>query len=130
VALFNSSCNWLCTGLVPSLSGGPDVGNGIAPDPFGNVYITGALTPAPGTTFAFEAQFDSLCNWLCTGLVPSLIGGPDVGNGVAVDPNGNAYITGDMTPAPGTTTAFVAKFLPGCNYMCTGLSRLRSAART
>jgi hypothetical protein len=119
VARFDSLCNWKCTGLVPSLAGGPDVGNGIVADQGGNTYLTGALTPVAGNTLAYVAQFDPSCNWQCTGFVPPLVAGLDVGNGIALDQASNAYITGALTPAAGTTTAFMAMFGPGCAWLCT-----------
>jgi hypothetical protein len=117
MAKFDSLCDWQCTGLVPSPAGGPDVGNGIAADQAGNAYVTGALTPTAGAnTLAYLAQFDSL--WKCTGTVPSLVRGPDVGNGIAIDQDGSAYVTGALTPAAAPATAFMAMFAPGCIYVC------------
>src|SRR5438128_2333966 len=118
---FESSCTWQCTGFVPSLIGGPDVGNGIAVDRAGNAYITGTLTPAPGTTTAFVAKFTQGCIWSCTGFVTTLVGGPDVGNGIALDIEGRAFVTGALSNAASTTNAYVAQFDPSCNWQCTGL---------
>ncbi|MFN8484340.1 MAG: SBBP repeat-containing protein [Anaerolineae bacterium] len=102
-------------------------GNAIAVDRVGNAYITGS-TPCLDTTFPDGAGFGSLpgFNHSCgfagdayvvkvnaegTGLVyAGYIGGngADRGNGIAVDNDGNAYITG-------STTSSEASFPGGSN---------------
>ncbi|MEN6445428.1 MAG: SBBP repeat-containing protein [Candidatus Cloacimonas sp.] len=77
-------------------------GNSIAADANGNIYVTGCL--GSSTTFGtttlywigeldiFVAKLDSKGNWLWA----KQAGGTsyDVGNSIAVDTNGNSYVTG------------------------------------
>jgi hypothetical protein len=110
-----------------------DDGYGIAVDSAGSAYITGETTssnlpmPAgdsPGGGFrfsrAFVAKFDPSGRAL---VYTSYFGGDDGDNsglGIAVDPGGNAYITGSTSSRElnasgalrGPSDAFIAKFNP------------------
>jgi hypothetical protein len=116
---------------------GNDVGTGIAIDGDGNAYITGSTTPTeaafpvlvgPDLTFnGFVDAFVAKVTADGTGLLyAGYIGGSgnDSGNGIAVDTDGNAYVTGetnsteatfpvvggpDLTHNGGNLDAFVAK---------------------
>jgi hypothetical protein len=91
-------------------------GNGIAIDSSGNAYITGyTWGEFPTTPGAFDTSFNggyhdgfvSKLNPSGTGLVYSTyLGGSDwdVGNAIAVDASGNAYITGWTTSSTFPTT--------------------------
>jgi Beta-propeller repeat len=85
---------------------GDDVGSGIAVDASGQAYITGKTTssnfPATpgaygtaysGYTDAFVAKFNSTGSAL---IYSTYLGGSgyDVATGIAIDPSGNAYISG------------------------------------
>lgn len=121
-----------------------NVGNGIAVDSAGNAYVTGATNSMdfPTTPGAFQTTCTScsLPQPLTDAFVAKLnaagslvystyLGGSknNVGNAIAVDSAGNAYVTGTTSssdfvtqnplPAPnnalqGTTNAFVTKFDP------------------
>ena len=105
---------------------GVDLPYGIAVDSAGSAYITGATnsTDYPVTSGASAGGYDvfvSKLNATGTGLVYSTyIGGSgmDIGYGIAVDSNGNAYVTGNTTStalAPnyqGAGDAFVLKLGP------------------
>lgn len=103
-----------------------DVGNGIAVDEAGNAYITGSslLKGFPTTSGAFQAQprsnysnaFVAKINPKGTGLIYStylsgsriLIEGNiilDAGNAIALDKQGNAYVTGIANSTDFPTTA-------------------------
>ncbi|MFN0123290.1 MAG: SBBP repeat-containing protein, partial [Blastocatellia bacterium] len=71
----------------------PDWANDIAVDPAGNVYLTGAsFFPAEGLN-AYVAKLNAQGTALLWST--ALIGGKDdIGFGVAIDPAGNAYVTG------------------------------------
>ena len=100
VALFAQNVNW----LLAKKAGGTDLdwGNAIAVDANGNSYITGVFYGSAtfGTTTLtssgygdiFVAKMDSNGNWLWA----KKAGGTDYdyGNGIAVNTNGNSYITG------------------------------------
>ncbi len=122
-----------------------DSAAGIALDPSENVYITGstvsssaALVPFPITVGAFQPAYGggnadafvaemNLSNPPSTALVySSYLGGSntDTGNGIAVDTNGGAYVTGETcsldfplsnplqaTPG-GNCDAFISKVVP------------------
>ena len=114
-------------------------GNDIALDQFGNAYVTGltfdGVTDYPTTTGAFDTAhnggqdvFVSKLNGNgSTLLYSTLLGGAenDSGNGIAVDQNGNIYVTGLTNDAAtdlpvtgeafqsfhgGLTDVFVSKF--------------------
>jgi Bacterial Ig-like domain (group 3)/Beta-propeller repeat len=100
-----------------------DYGNGIAVDASGYAYVTGETlsTNFPTTTGAYQTShasdsgnydaFVTKLNASGTGLIYSTyLGGNsgDVGNGIAIDGSGNAYVTGNTnsTNFPTTTGAY------------------------
>ena len=124
--------------------GGTDYefGNSIALDAAGNVYITGIFRstadfdPSGGTAALvsaggddiFIAKYDASGNYTWSKRIGS--GGYDYSQGIAVDVNGNCYITGyfsgtvDFDPSAGTVNlsaivndAFVAKYSSAGNYV-------------
>jgi hypothetical protein len=132
---FVSKLNSTGSALVYSICiGGPPLpdpnhetfaGTGIAVDAAGSAYVTGYFTP-PGssnTTHAFASKLNPTGAFVYT----TYLGGSsdDVGNGIAVDSAGNAYVTGttSSTDFPitanalqptsgGGSDAFVAKLSP------------------
>jgi hypothetical protein len=112
--------------------GSNDVGSAIAVDTSGNAYVTGQTFSSnfPTSPGAFQTTssggsdaYMTILNSTGTALVYSTyLGGSneDVGNGIAVDPAGNAYVTGQTRSSNFPTTAgavqqtglgvFVAKF--------------------
>ena len=99
VAKLDSSGNWLWAKNAGGT--GTDWGNGIAVDASGNSYVTGyflstatfgdiTLTSYGGTDI-FIAKLDSSGNWLWAKNA-GRTGGE--GNGIAIDNNGNSYVTG------------------------------------
>ncbi len=113
---------------------GRDEGRGIAVDSSGNVYVTGTTASAnfPVTAGAFQPTFHGIgalaSNAFVTKLNPSAsgvaglgystyLGGNggnygDRGNGIAVDGNGNAFVTGvaGSSDFPTTSNAFQTSF--------------------
>lgn len=86
-------------------SGQDDEGHAIAIDPSGNAYVTGLTTfSIPTTPGAFQTTFNGGYDGFVTKLnadgsnlvYSTYLGGTglDVGNGIAVDALGNAYVTG------------------------------------
>jgi uncharacterized repeat protein (TIGR01451 family) len=89
-------------------STGFDHGSGIAVDAFGNAYITGYTNETlpgsaeanAGANDAFVAKYDTNGNRLWVHQLGSK--GQDEGFAIAVDPSGNAYVTGEaMDRLPG-----------------------------
>ncbi len=110
-------------------SGGSTLGGGIAVDSNSNVYITGgtsfaytgsnASTDFPivnafqstlnGSSDAFAAKFDLTKTGSGQLVYSTYIGGSgaEIGNGIAVDSGGNAYITGSTTSTDVTLPATI-----------------------
>jgi Ca2+-binding RTX toxin-like protein len=95
---------------------GEDIGNGIAIDAAGNAYITGQ-TDSPQASFPetvgpFLTFSGGLSDAFVAGVNPQGTGldyagyiggaGEDLGNGIAVDAAGNAYVTGETTSSAAT----------------------------
>ena len=120
--------------------GGEDHGSAIAVDSGGSAYVTGATTSTDfpvlnavrssnaGGQDAFVTRLSADGTYLVFSTYLGGSGGtvmyPEIGQGIALDPNANAYITG-MTSSPdfpllgpiqtsrqGASDAFVTKFTP------------------
>jgi hypothetical protein len=97
-----------------------DIGNGIAVDSAGNAYLTGetASTNFPTTTGVAQTALSGNTDVYVTKLNPTGTGlvystylggsGRDSGRAIAVDPSGNAYVTGVTESAnfPSTSGVF------------------------
>jgi Beta-propeller repeat len=117
---------------------GEDRALGIALDTAGNVYLTGSTTSTDFPVVnAYQSQLAGGKDAFVLKLNPSGNGlvystyygghGNDIGNGIAINVSGNAYITGETLSADlplyapyqssshGLTEIFVAKFLSGGN---------------
>ena len=116
LAKFNSSGNLVYSTYLGGTSG--DYGYDIAVDSEGNVYLTGYTTSTdfPTTTDAYQTSntggydiFITKFNSNGTLLYSTYLGGTgtDYGSGIAVDNEGNVYITGQTTSTdfPVTTGA-------------------------
>jgi hypothetical protein len=97
-----------------------DAGNGIAVDANGNAYVTGTTTstdfpttpgafqPALGMGFGFVTKLDATGSTL---VYSTYLGAGAQGAGIAVDAQGNAYMTGQTGSAfPTTPGAFQSVF--------------------
>jgi hypothetical protein len=116
--------------------GGPgnDFSNGIAADSAGNAYVTGSTTGSFPLVNAFQPGFgggatDAFVTKLTAAgslAYSTYLGGvgTDSGQGIAVDSNGNAYITGSTSGSfplvnaiqtsygGGTSDAFISQYTP------------------
>jgi hypothetical protein len=108
VTKLNTSGSALVYSTYHGGSGG-DVGHGIAVDGAGNAYVTGETsstnfpTASPrqpifggGLRDAFVTKLNALGSALVYSTYHGGSGG-DLGHGIAVDPAGNAYVTGETT---------------------------------
>jgi len=176
VAKFNSSGTQLICATYYGGNGTDDQATGIAVDKSGNILISGytntsagtpgfiIATPASQQSFygslssgvpldAFVAKFNSNCTQLLWGTYYGG-GGADYGQGIALDSNGNALVTGYTTSTnlistagtyqpvldgTGTNDAFIAKFedtcktttsVNGINKPCLGGSTTFTASAT
>ena len=133
IAKLNSSGNWLWVKQAGGTSG--DIGNSIAVDDNGHSYITGEFRDNAtfGTTTLtcsgyddiFVAKMDSNGNWLWVKQAWGI--SYDLTNSIAVDTNGNSFVTGNFSGSStfGTTTLtssgdydiFVAKLDSNGNWL-------------
>ncbi len=107
--------------IVGELGGSGNRGNAIAIDAFGNIYTTGYFSntcdfdPGPetynlatlnNTTDIFVSKLDPSGNFLWAKQMGGSLSGSDRGNSLAIDVNGNVYMTGyfngttDFNPSP------------------------------
>jgi hypothetical protein len=112
----------LATGALSSLSyiggAGDDGANAVATDPAGNAYLTGyaepgfpLVTPFQGSAGGVSAFVTKVDGTFASYGYSSLLGGSntDIGNAVAADAAGNAYVTGyTLSSNFPTTTPFQA----------------------
>jgi hypothetical protein len=114
-----------------------DFGNSIAVDSLGNSYLTGSFTgtaqfgifsfTSNGESDIYVAKLDSLGNWLWVTQAGGTLA--DAGNGIAVDANGNVYVTGyfqnevefglNTMTSFGSNDAFVSKLDSNGNWLWT-----------
>ncbi|HRD00902.1 MAG TPA: SBBP repeat-containing protein, partial [Candidatus Syntrophosphaera thermopropionivorans] len=132
IAKLDSSGNWLWAKNAGGIVS--DIGYGIAVDASGNSYVTGyfdysasfgSTLTSKGAYDIFVAKLDSSGNWLWA----KNAGGEkyDRGRGIAIDANGNSYVTGyfDTSASFGSTTLtsygsfdiFVAKLDSSGNWL-------------
>jgi hypothetical protein len=99
----NTSAAYVWANLYPDVPTGTSVGTAITIDQANNVYVTGY---SPGTNFndnIVTIKYNQNGNQIWVQQYKSLGTGNAAGNAVAVDNNGNVYVTGyDTTPAGGT----------------------------
>jgi hypothetical protein len=94
--------------------GGGDFGKGIEVDAAGNAYVTGATNSlGRWDTDAFVVKLDPTGSTLLYATYLDGHGFNDIGNGIAVDAAGNAYVTGSLEGLALTTQVFAAKLDAG-----------------
>lgn len=145
--IFVSKLNPAGSALVYStLIGGSeaDQGYGIAIDASGNAYVTGFAGPSdyPTTVGAYDTTFNGDLDVVVTKLnaagsalvYSTFIGGTvtDIGNAIAIDANGSAYVTGSTgntlsTPYPTTLGAFDTTLNGNADVIVTKLNAAGSA---
>jgi len=108
----NTNGSWVWTNTFPSVPVLPSVATSIAVDHSANVYVTGY---SPGTNFGNDIvtiRYGPNGNqvWLQRYHGPG--NGDDAGNAIAVDNNGNVYVTGYETTAAGGTEIVTIKYSP------------------
>ena len=87
-----------------------DVGNGIAVDGSGNVYVTGAETVAGEQYNIWVRKYDSDGDEVWTKTYNGRDDGNDYGYGIAVDGSGSVYVTGSETVTGEEENIWVRKY--------------------
>ncbi len=103
---------WVWTNTYPQTPLATSVATAIAIDSANNVYVTGYSPGSNGTNDIVTIKYDPNGNqvWLQRYSSPS--GGNAAGNAIAVDNNGNVYVTGYDTTAQGGTEIVTIKYSP------------------
>jgi hypothetical protein len=103
---------WVWTNTYPQTPVATSAGTAIAIDAVNNVYVTGYSPGTNGTNDIVTIKYDPNGNmvWLQRYTSPS--GGNAAGNAIAVDNNGNVYVTGYDTTAQGGTEIATIKYSP------------------
>ncbi len=100
------------TNYYPQIPTTINVGTAITVSQTGSVYTTG-YSPAPnGTNDIVTIKYDQNGNQIWLQRYSSPSGGNAAGNAIAVDNNGNVYVTGYDTTAQGGTEIVTIKYSP------------------
>lgn len=94
-------------------AGGDDIPSAVAVAPDGSVYVTGVSEkgPAAGVYNLFTAKYNGTTGTLVWSDLYSVTpGGRNLGNSVAVDKSGDAYVTGSATTAAGDRDLYTIKY--------------------
>jgi hypothetical protein len=102
----------LWTSFYPVTAVSTGVANAIAVDSGNNSYVTGYSPDAKGTNDIVTIKYDPNGNQVWLQRYSSPGGGNAAGNAIAVDNNGNVYVTGYDTTAAGGTEIVTIKYSP------------------
>ncbi len=102
----------LWTSYYPVTATSTGVGNAIAVDSANNSYVTGYSPATNGTNDIVTIKYDPNGNMVWLQRYSSPGGGNAAGNAIAVDNNGNVYVTGYDTTAAGGTEIVTIKYSP------------------
>jgi uncharacterized delta-60 repeat protein len=89
---------------------GSDHGHDIATDLQGNIYVTGWIEVSSGNTDYFTVKYASNGDTLWTRSYSSSPNGSDYGYALAVDQNGNVYVTGQSVHSGGIFDLVTIKY--------------------
>jgi hypothetical protein len=109
----NTNGTYIGANLYPTVASANSVGNAIAVDQSNFVYVTGY---SPGTNSANDVvtiKYDNNLNQIWVQRYSSPGNGNAAGNAIAVDTNGNVYVTGYDTTTAGGTEMVTIKYAPG-----------------
>jgi Beta-propeller repeat len=106
----NGSSQW--TNYYPEIPTTISEGKSIAVDVTHGVYVTGHSPGTNGTNDIVTIKYDPNGNQIWLQRYSSPSGGDAVGNAIAVDNNGNVYVTGYDTTAQGGTEIVTIKYSP------------------
>ncbi len=106
----NGAYTW--TNIYPTVVGNPSAATSIAVASANNSYVTGYSPGASGTNNIVTIKYDPNGNQVWLQRYSSPGGGNAAGNAIAVDNNGNVYVTGYDTTAAGGTEIVTIKYSP------------------
>jgi hypothetical protein len=109
----NTNGMWLWTNFYPS-SGSypPSAALGLAVDSSNNSYVTGYSPVSTGTNNIVTIKYGPNGNQLWLQSYNGFSSGSDIGTAIAVDNNGNVYVTGYETLPGGGTGIVTIKYSP------------------
>jgi len=109
--VFAAEGDVIWTRTYDSPGAGEDGGYGIAVDGSGNVYVTGYVTGVEHDVWVGKYTSDGYLVWTSTYNGTGNVG--DEGRGIAVDRNGNVYVTGYETVTGEGRNIWVRKYTSG-----------------
>ena len=108
----NTNGAYVRTNLYPPSPTGISASTAITVDQVNGVYVTGYSPGANGTNDIVTIKYDPNGNQIWLQRYSSPGNGNDAGNAIAVDKNGNVYVTGYETTAAGGTEIVTIKYSP------------------
>jgi hypothetical protein len=108
----NANGQWLWTNTFPTVPVVPSAANALALDLKDNCYVTGYSSGPNGTNNIVTIKYGPSGNQLWLQSYNGLNAGNDAGNAIAVDKNGNVYVTGYETLPGGGTGIVTIKYSP------------------
>ncbi|MBI4368745.1 MAG: SBBP repeat-containing protein, partial [Elusimicrobia bacterium] len=87
-----------------------DIGYAVALDTASNIYVTGQINETSGGYNIWVAKFNPSLALQANVSVNGSGNSSDQGNGIALDPGGNVYVTGFVTESSGGANIWLAKF--------------------
>ena len=109
----NTNGSWIWTNTFPPVPVQPSVATSIAVDNVNNVYVTGYSFGTNSGNDIVTIKYDNNGNQIWLERYNGPANGDDEGNAIAVDTNGNVYVTGYATVAGGGTEMVTIKYAPG-----------------
>jgi hypothetical protein len=108
----NKNGSWAWTNFFPIGASLPSAASAIGMDAAYNSYVTGYSCATNGTNDIVTIKYDQNGNQIWLQRYSSPGGGNASGNAIAVDNNGNVYVTGYDTTAAGGTEIVTIKYSP------------------
>ncbi len=125
----NTSGSWVWTNSYPSVPVQPSVATSIAVDSANGAYVTGYSPSTNSRNDIVTIKYDPNGNQVWVQRYNGPGNRDDAGNAIAVDKNGNVYVTGYETTAAGGTEIVTIKYLAGHAATAGGRDGVAAGAR-